>query len=124
MSEWIECTLGEAPIQIIDGDRGKNYPKKADFSDTGYCLFLNAKNVTISGFAFTELNFINQEKDESLRKGKLKRGDLVLTTRGTVGNIAYYDKNVQFDHIRINSGMVIIRPDGINVSFVQLKAKL
>lgn len=28
---------------IIDGDRGKNYPKQDEFSDTGYCLFLNAK---------------------------------------------------------------------------------
>lgn len=35
---------------IIDGDRGKNYPKQDEFSDTGYCLFLNAKNVTATAF--------------------------------------------------------------------------
>jgi type I restriction enzyme S subunit len=35
----------------------------------------------------------------------------VLTTRGTVGNVAYYGEKIPFDNIRINSGMVIIRPN-------------
>jgi len=117
MSEWLECTLGEAPIEIIDGDRGKNYPKTTEFSNTGYCLFLSAKNVTATGFTFSESNFIDQSRDKLLRQGKMKRGDLVLTTRGTVGNVAYYHNNIPFDHIRINSGMVIIRPDGIDEKF-------
>jgi len=97
MSEWREITLGNAPIEIIDGDRGKNYPKKTEFQDSGYCLFLNAKNVTLKGFSFSELNFINKHRDELLRKGKLKRGDVILTTRGTVGNVAYYHERIPYD---------------------------
>ena len=62
-------------MEIIDGDRGKNYPKQEEFFKNEYCLFLNAKNVTDSGFAFSELNFITKHKDEILRKGKLKRND-------------------------------------------------
>ena len=96
---------------IIDGDRGKNYPKAEDFFDTGYCLFLNAKNVTQKGFDFDICNFITKEKDEALRKGKLSRGDVILTTRGTVGNLAYYSEDVPYENIRINSGMVILRMD-------------
>jgi len=46
-----------------------------------------------------------------LRKGKLKYNDIVLTTRGTVGNIAYYDKYIMYKNIRINSGMLILRVD-------------
>jgi len=42
--------LENSDIQLIDGDRGKNYPKEADFREDGYCLFLSAKNVTSSGF--------------------------------------------------------------------------
>jgi len=117
MGEWKECKLGDAPFEIIDGDRGKNYPKKDEFFETGYCLFLNTKNVTNNGFAFTELNFITKEKDELLRKGKLKRYDLVLTTRGTVGNVGFYNDNVIYDKLRINSGMVIIRPNCIDKDF-------
>jgi len=32
------------------------------------------------------MEFISKEKDQALRKGKLQRGDVVLTTRGTIGN--------------------------------------
>ena len=94
---------------IIDGDRGKNYPKSEEILDDGYCLFLKAKNVTQKGFDFENCNFITREKDDALRNGKLSRGDVVLTTRGTVGNLAYYSKNVPYENIRINSGMVILR---------------
>jgi len=94
---------------IIDGDRGKNYPKQNEFFSEGYCLFLNAGNVTPTGFSFEENSFITQEKDNLLRKGKLQRGDIVYTTRGTVGNAAFYSETVPFDNIRINSGMVILR---------------
>jgi type I restriction enzyme S subunit len=76
---------------------------------SGYCLFLNAGNVTKGGFRFAECQFISAEKDKKLNKGKLTRGDVVLTTRGTVGNLSHYTDEVPFDHIRINSGMVILR---------------
>lgn len=95
--------------EIIDGDRGKNYPKAEEFFEKEYCLFLNAKNVTNNGFSFENCMFITEEKDKLLRKGKLQREDVVLTTRGTVGNIAFYTNAIPFDNIRINSGMVILR---------------
>ena len=98
-----------AICQIIDGDRGKNYPKQEEFSDNGFCLFLNAKNVTAQGFSFENCTYITEEKDALLRNGKLCRGDVVLTTRGTIGNLAFYDTSVPYENIRINSGMVILR---------------
>ncbi|WP_347276247.1 restriction endonuclease subunit S [Coleofasciculus sp. FACHB-542] len=95
----------------MDGDRGTNYPQKSDFYNEDYCLFLNTKNVRPDGFNFDTKMFITEEKDKLLRKGKLKRRDVILTTRGTIGNIAIYDESVEFDHIRINSGMLIFRPN-------------
>jgi len=108
---WDELPLGQAPLKIIDGDRGKAYPKHGDFSDDGYCLFVSAANVTSSGFDFSECQFISEQKDEELRKGRLSRQDVILTTRGTLGNAALYGDDLSYDHIRINSGMVIIRAD-------------
>ena len=82
---WVEKKLGDADLlKIVDGDRGKNYPKKEDFYDEGFCLFLNTKNVRPDGFNFDSVMFITEEKEEALRKGKLKRRDVVLTTRGTI----------------------------------------
>lgn len=96
-------------VDFIDGDRGVNYPKRNEFLSEGDCLFLNTKNIPDYKFNFNENLFISAEKDNVLRKGRLKRGDYVLTTRGTVGNFAKYDDNVPYDKIRINSGMVILR---------------
>lgn len=104
-------TIGQL-AEIIDGDRGKNYPKQDEFYPQGYCLFLNTGNVTKEGLIFEENQFIMKEKDEALRNGKLKRGDIVYTTRGTVGNAGYYNSSVPYENVRINSGMVILRSNG------------
>lgn len=94
---------------LIDGDRGKNYPKKHELLETGYCLFLSAKNVRPNGFEFKDNIFISKEKHEKLRSGTLQRGDVVITTRGTIGNVALYDESVPFSVVRLNSGMLILR---------------
>ncbi|WP_318506092.1 restriction endonuclease subunit S [Bacillus sp. T3] len=106
--KWDVVKLNDL-YEIIDGDRGKNYPKQSDFFEEGYCLFLNTGNVTKKGFSFNKKAFISKDKDEALRKGKLQRNDLVITTRGTVGNVAFYDENIPYNNVRINSGMVILR---------------
>ncbi|VJT39904.1 type I restriction-modification system, S subunit, putative [Streptococcus pneumoniae] len=103
-------------FDIIDGDRGKNYPKSDELFSEEYCLFLNTKNVTKNGFSFDTKQFITKTKDKLLRKGKLERYDIVLTTRGTVGNVAYYDELIKYKYLRINSGMVILRPKTPNLN--------
>ncbi|MBF0204802.1 MAG: restriction endonuclease subunit S [Desulfamplus sp.] len=107
--EWDSFRLDKSGIEIIDGDRGVNYPKQDEFFHNGFCLFLNAKNVTKAGFKFDETQYISKSKDKLLSKGKLQRDDIVITTRGTVGNIAWFNNDIQFNEIRINSGMALIR---------------
>lgn len=114
-SDWEEFTFDDSSIEIHDGDRGKNYPKKAEFTESGHCLFLNTGNVTKTGFKFASTDFVSKERDELLKKGKLQREDVVLTTRGTVGNVAYFNKSIPYNDIRINSGMVILRCEKDNV---------
>ncbi len=111
MSSSLLKKISDLPINIVDGDRGKSYPNGSDFTETGYCLFLNAGNVTKNGFNFSEKMFITKEKSDQLRKGKLQLFDTILTTRGTVGNVAFFDEYVPFENLRINSGMVILRTD-------------
>lgn len=106
---WEVVELGEIEIELIDGDRGHNYPKSKDFSNQGYCLFLSAKNVTKNGFKFNECQFISKERDNLLRKGKLLKYDFIITTRGSVGHVAVFDDSVSYEQIRLNSGMVILR---------------
>jgi type I restriction enzyme, S subunit len=107
-------------LEIIDGDRGENYPKKSDLKSIGDCIFLNTKNVLKDGFNLEVCEFINKEKDSLLRKGKLKRHDVVVTTRGTLGNVGYFSEDILYNNIRINSGMVIFRAQKklLNPSFL------
>ena len=86
--EWDILYICDSSVDVLDGDRGNEYPKEKDFMSSGYCLFLSAKNVTKNGFKFDECSFISEEKDGKLRKGRLVKGDIVITTRGTVGNMA------------------------------------
>lgn len=108
-NQTMPTTLGEL-VDFIDGDRGKNYPTFDEFTSAGYCLFLNASNVTSTGFNFDACMFVTEEKDKSMNKGHLSLNDIVLTSRGTLGNVALYDKHIGFENVRINSGMLIIRP--------------
>ena len=116
-------TFGEI-AEFIDGDRGKNYPTFDEFTSSGYCLFLNASNVTADGFNFDTCMFVTKEKDEAMNKGHLSRNDIVLTSRGTLGNVALYDEHIRFENVRINSGMLIIRPKLKHVSHYLIYALL
>ena len=113
MSDFQFRQIEESSIKVIDGDRGVNYPSKSELLTRGYCVFLNTGNVTKTGFDFAKVEFITQEKDNLLKKGKTSENDIILTTRGTVGNVAIIDKDIENKCIRINSGMVIIRTDPI-----------
>lgn len=53
-------------FDIIDGDRGKNYPKSDELFSEEYCLFLNTKNVTKNGFSFDTKQFITKTKQSNL----------------------------------------------------------
>lgn len=109
--EW-KCLKMAEIFQIIDGDRGKSYPGENDFLSVGHTLFLDTGNVKKTGLDFSTTKFISEKKDKELRNGKLNLGDFILTSRGTLGNVAYYNENIQkrFSSVRINSAMLILRP--------------
>ena len=71
-SNWSVTELMNTEINIIDGDRGKNYPKKEEFFNEGHCLFLNTSNIKEDSFDFSKRDFISEKKDALLRKGKLR----------------------------------------------------
>lgn len=100
--------LKNTSIEIEDGDRGKNYPSQKDFSSFGYSLFINNKNIKDNKLSLENAQYITKEKYDSLGKGVIKLNDLILTTRGTLGNCLLFDTNKNLP-ARINSGMVIIR---------------
>ena len=114
--DWEERKLKDIS-EIIDGDRGKNYPSGDDFKNNGHTLFLSATNVTKQGFVFKKNQYITNLKSESLGNGKVKLNDIILTSRGSIGHIGFYDEkiNEKIPQARINSGMLILRTDKFNI---------
>jgi len=118
---WEQRRLRDV-AEIIDGDRGKNYPNGDDFHKQGHTLFLSATNVTKNGFSFASNQYISEEKSNQLGNGKLQLNDIVLTSRGSLGHVAWYNDEIfkQMPFLRINSGMLILRSnDDVAPNFIE-----
>lgn len=104
-SEWPTTTLGEV-ASFVNGDRGSNYPKHSDFTESGV-PFVNTGHIEPNGtLTNSGMQFISRGKFEQLRSGFLQKGDLVYCLRGsTIGKIA----RVDLEEGSIASSLVIIR---------------
>lgn len=102
--EWIRF----ADIaSFLNGDRGKNYPNKNEYVDKGI-PWINTGHITSDGYLTTEsMNFISEEKYNSLRGGKIEIDDLVFCLRGaTFGKVARIEP---YEKGAIASSLMIIR---------------
>ncbi|WP_404360400.1 restriction endonuclease subunit S [Methylotuvimicrobium sp. KM1] len=94
--------------EFINGDRGKNYPNRSEYVEAGM-PWVNTGHIETNGhLSKTEMNFISQEKYDSLKSGKIKKGDLVYCLRGaTFGKTAFVEP---YNKGAIASSLMIIRP--------------
>lgn len=106
--EWTYKKIGEV-ASFINGDRGKNYPSQKDFVESGI-PFINAGHLNDGNIDFDSMNYINDEKYDSLNSGKVKEGDILFCLRGSLGKKAIV-KNVERGAIA--SSLVIIRSTSI-----------
>ena len=103
---WHWCRLGDL-AELINGDRGQNYPNKAEYVSKGV-PFINTGHIDPNGSLSSDrMNFLTREKFNSLRSGKVRKGDLVYCLRGaTLGKTAV----VEYEEGAIASSLVIVRP--------------
>lgn len=107
---WTLENFQTLKISTIDGDRGKNYPKKTDYHSEGFSLFLGADNVTDGKLNLDKCIFLTKEKHESMGKGIAREDDILLVMRGNgTGRSCIYRGKIKSFQARINSGLVIIR---------------
>jgi type I restriction enzyme, S subunit len=109
LEDWFTTKLKNLPIEIIDGDRSARYPKRAEFQSEGV-LFLNTTNIVENRLELSEANFVSPDKFAQMKKGRLRRSDIVMTTRGSVGKVALFD--CKHPTGLINAQMLIVRSDG------------
>jgi type I restriction enzyme S subunit len=102
--------LEDWPIKIIDGDRSSRYPKANEMVNKGV-LFLSTPSIVDGTIDASVSNFVTQEKFDSILKGRLEHSDIVMTTRGTIGKLAFFKSSRKYPTGLINAQMLILRPD-------------
>ena len=93
-----------------NGDRSSRYPSGNEIKKEGI-LFINTRNILNNTLWLDKTQHITKEKFESLSRGKLKRGDLIITLRGTLGSCCIFDSD--YENGFINAQLMIIRPKNI-----------
>lgn len=116
MEEWKEYKISEVIDEISMGPFGSNI-KVDNFIDSGVPV-LNGSN--LQGFKLNEVsfNYVSQEKADSLGKANAHRGDVVITHRGTLGQIVYIPEDSNYEQYVISQSQFrlklkkeLIRPD-------------
>lgn len=91
--------------EIINGDRGKNYPAKSTLKKVGI-PFISALNLDGKSVIENEnLLCMDEEQYGKLGSGKLQQGDIIICIRGSLGKHGKYP----FDKGAIASSLVISR---------------
>ena len=101
---WRWVRLGEI-FQIINGDRGKNYPAKSTLHKEGF-PFISAKNLQNNIVVKNDdLLCLDEIQYNKLGNGKLVKGDMVVCIRGSLGKHGIFP----FEKGAIASSLVIVR---------------
>lgn len=114
---WTVCTIGDSPIKIADGNYSAKYPTSSEFVAEGV-PFIRANNFKDLSISKDEMRFISIEKHSELRKGHLIEHDVLITTRGEIGNIAIVPSD--FIGANINAQIVLLRPERTFMNYLFL----
>lgn len=111
---WEWSQLAEH-CEFENGDRGKNYPSRDAFVESGIPV-INAGNLDGRKIVEAGLNYINRERYNLLGSGKIRKGDLLFCLRGSLGKCAIVSN---LDEGAIASSLVIVRPqEKLNASYL------
>jgi type I restriction enzyme, S subunit len=107
-NNWIEIKIVDLCKTISDGNYSSKYPHQSEFKKEGI-PFIRANNFKNNTIIQKDLKFISKEKHSILKKGHLKTNDVLITTRGDIGNLAIVPIN--FNDANINAQIVRLEPD-------------
>lgn len=66
----MKVKLGDIAV-LINGDRGKNYPSQTDIVAIGDVPFVNVGHLNGRSIRIDNMNYISQEKYDSLNSGSI-----------------------------------------------------
>ena len=116
IEEWKDYKVAEVIDEISMGPFGSNI-KRDNYVDLGV-PYLNGSNLSSYKLNEESFNYVTEEKAKSLGRCVAKRGDIIVTHRGTIGQISYIPYDSKYEHyltgnsqFRLTVNHKIIRPD-------------
>jgi type I restriction enzyme, S subunit len=106
------CPIGDTNLYISDSNYSSKYPRSSDFRPEGV-PFISANNLKDGRIVWDNMRFISGEQHASLRKGHLKAGDVLVSTRGHIGMTAHV--TADFSDANINAQLVLLRADNTTI---------
>lgn len=112
-NKYIEKTFNELISEdviydIMDGNHGELHPKTSDYVEKGI-PFIMANNIYDGELHLTNCAFLKKEQADNLRKGFAKAGDILLTHKGTIGNVGYVPDMIETDYIMLTPQVTYYR---------------
>ncbi|SCH79543.1 EcoKI restriction-modification system protein HsdS [uncultured Clostridium sp.] len=102
----MEKTIKELGIYISDGNYSSKYPRNEEFVEEGI-PFIRGNNMVDGDITDDEMYHITPEKHSILLKGHVKTGDVLITTRGNIGQVAIVPD--RYEDSNINAQIVLLR---------------
>ena len=99
-------TIKELDIYISDGNYSSKYPRSEEFVEEGI-PFIRGNNMVDGDITDDEMYYITPEKHSLLLKGHVKAGDVLITTRGNIGQVAIVPD--RHEDSNINAQIVLLR---------------
>ncbi len=105
--DWEVRTINDLNFDLSDGNYSSKYPRSDEFKPMGI-PFIRANNIKMLTVVDEDMRFISEEKHSEITKGHLKEGDVLITNRGEIGNLAivpnrHIGSNINAQIVRINT---------------------
>lgn len=103
-----QTSIKESGLTISDGNYSSKYPRSEEFVENGI-PFIRANNLKNGTVIDEDMYYITPEKHKILLKGHLKPNDVLITTRGNIGQVAIVPE--KHNDSNINAQIVLLRDE-------------
>lgn len=112
-NDWMFKSISECGFDITDGNYSSKYPKYNEFVPKGV-PFIRGTDFAGKYISTKNALYITPAMHEKLKKGHTKQGDILMSTRGEIGKIAFVpdfliDANINSQLVRINGNGILPR---------------
>lgn len=99
--------IKDLDVQISDGNYSSKYPNSSEFISSGI-PFIRCNNFFNNSITDKDMYYISKEKHSELLKGHLKTNDVLISTRGNIGQVVIVPE--KYNDANINAQIVLLRP--------------